>query len=60
MNKIEEASEPISEDDVFDVAFISSNNDTEIAGMITDAVKTVGKDGVITVEEGKTYKNNNC
>jgi chaperonin GroEL len=25
--------------------------------MITEAVKTVGKDGVITVEEGKTYKN---
>ena len=57
VTKIEEASQSITEDDVFDVAFISSNNDTEIAGMITEAVKTVGKDGVITVEEGKTYKN---
>ena len=26
--------------------------------MITEAIKTVGKDGVITVQEGKTYKNN--
>tara|TARA_R100001510_G_C7644128_1_gene201609 strand:- start:126 stop:1634 length:1509 start_codon:yes stop_codon:yes gene_type:complete len=57
VGKIEEASQPISEEDVFDVAFISSNNDTEIAGMITDAVKAVGKDGVVTVEEGKTYQN---
>jgi len=57
VNKIEESSIDIKEDEVFDVAFVSSNNDTEIAGMITDAVKTVGKDGVITVQEGKTYKN---
>ena len=58
VNKIEEVSQPISEEDVFDVAFISSNNDAAVAGMITDAIKTVGKDGVITVQEGKTYKNN--
>ena len=58
VNKIEEASEPISEEDVFDVAFISSNNDAAVAGMITDAIKTVERDGVITVQEGKTYKNN--
>jgi len=57
LTKIEEASQPIDEEGVFDVAFISSNNDSEIADMITDAVKAVGKDGVVTVEEGKTYQN---
>jgi chaperonin GroEL len=57
VNQIENQSIDIGENDVYDVAYISSNNDTEIAGMITDAIKKVGKDGVITVQEGKTYKN---
>jgi chaperonin GroEL len=35
------------------VASIAANNDTEIGKIIADAMKTVGQDGVITVEEGK-------
>src|SRR5437016_4313309 len=36
------------------VAAISANNDEVIGGMMADAFEKVGKDGVITVEEGKT------
>ena len=34
--------------------FISANSDETIGGIIADAMKKVGKDGVITVEESKT------
>lgn len=36
------------------VASISANGDSVIGGMIADAVKEVGRDGVITVEEGNS------
>ena len=36
------------------VAAISANNDPKIGEMMADAFEKVGKDGVITVEEGKT------
>src|SRR5262245_63412700 len=36
------------------VAAISSNNDPKSGGTMADAFEKVGKDGVITVEEGKT------
>jgi chaperonin GroEL len=35
------------------VASIAANNDPEIGDMIAEAMEKVGKDGVITVEEGK-------
>ncbi len=36
------------------VATISANHDTQIGELLAEAVDKVGKDGVITVEEGKT------
>src|SRR4051794_23455961 len=36
------------------VAAISANNDPKIGNLMADAFEKVGKDGVITVEEGKT------
>ena len=36
------------------VATIAANGDTEIGSMIAEAMDKVGKDGVITIEEGKT------
>jgi chaperonin GroEL len=36
------------------VASISANNDPKIGSLMADAFEKVGKDGVITVEEGKT------
>src|SRR5262244_1096613 len=40
--------------DLENVASVASNNDTEIGRIIAEAMEKVGKDGVITVEEGKT------
>ncbi len=41
---------------VSEVASIAANNDHEIGDLIADAMTKVGKDGVITVEEGKASK----
>ena len=40
--------------EIAQVGTISANNDPEIGDLLADAVEKVGKDGVITVEEGKT------
>jgi chaperonin GroEL len=40
-------------DDITNIASISANNDSEIGKIMAEAFQKVGKDGVITVEEGK-------
>jgi len=42
--------------EIAQVATISANNDSEIGKTISDAMEKVGKDGVITVEEGKALE----
>src|SRR5271154_762039 len=42
--------------DMQNVAAVASNNDMEIGRIIAEAMEKVGKDGVITVEEGKTLE----
>jgi chaperonin GroEL len=41
-------------DDIVNVATISANSDAEIGKVLADCFEKVGKDGVITVEEGKS------
>src|SRR5579871_807963 len=43
-------------DIIAQVGTISANNDKQIGGIIAEAMKKVGKDGVITVEESKTME----
>jgi chaperonin GroEL len=43
-----------SKEEMQQVAAISANNDPVIGKLMADAFEKVGKDGVITVEEGKT------
>ena len=45
---------PVNEGTVAQVGAISANGDQEIGDIIAEAVKVVGKDGVITIEESKT------
>ncbi|MCS6863677.1 MAG: chaperonin GroEL [Gemmataceae bacterium] len=46
---------PVSKkDEMKQVATISANNDPKIGEMMAEAFEKVGRDGVITVEEGKT------
>src|SRR5271157_3749020 len=47
-------SKPVSGDMIAQVGTISANSDHTIGSIIADAMKKVGKDGVITVEESKT------
>jgi chaperonin GroEL len=42
-------------DEIANVAAISANNDSTIGKVIAEAMDKVGKDGVITVEEGQTF-----
>ncbi len=43
-----------STEEISQVGTISANGDTEIGGMISDAMQRVGNEGVITVEEAKS------
>ncbi len=43
-------------DDIINIASVSANNDREIGGIMAKAFRQVGKDGVITVEEGKSLE----
>ena len=38
------------------MATISANGDVSIGDLISEAMKKVGKEGVITVKDGKTLK----
>jgi chaperonin GroEL len=55
---LDEISKPISsKEEVMQVGTISANSDTEIGQLIADAMERVGKEGVITVQDGKTLEN---
>ena len=45
-----------SEDQIKQVATISANNDTEVGDLIAAAIDKVGLEGVVTVEESKSYE----
>src|ERR1700683_5420505 len=52
--EVKKLSKPVSGDMIAQVGTISANSDVTIGGIIADAMKKVGKDGVITVEESGT------
>jgi chaperonin GroEL len=49
-------SKTVADKEIAEVAAISANNDPTIGEKLADAFKRVGKDGVITVEEGKGFE----
>ena len=55
---LDDISRPItSKEEISQVGTISANSDKEIGDLISDAMERVGKEGVITVQEGKTLEN---
>jgi chaperonin GroEL len=54
IEEVKKLSKPVSGDMIAQVGTISANSDKTIGNIIADAMKKVGKDGVITVEESKT------
>lgn len=52
--KLDELAKPVSDkSEIAQVGAISANNDDTVGQLIADAMESVGRDGVITVEEGK-------
>jgi chaperonin GroEL len=54
--ELDKFSKPVTGDMIAQVGTISANNDETIGKIIAEAMKKVGKDGVITVEESKTLE----
>src|SRR6201994_2237502 len=54
--EIKKLSRDVKGEMIAQVGTISANNDKQIGGIIAEAMKKVGKDGVITVEESKTME----
>ena len=58
IEEIKKLSRPVdSAKEIAQVGSISANSDTEIGDIIAQAMSKVGKEGVITVEDGKSLKN---
>ncbi len=45
-----------NKDEMANVASVAANNDREIGTLLADAMEKVGKDGVITVDEGRSLQ----
>ncbi len=59
IDKLTSLAKPINitkTDDIINIASVSANNDVEIGKIMAKAFQRVGKDGVITVEEGKSFE----
>ena len=54
--ELDKFSKPVTGEMIAQVGTISANNDETIGKIIAEAMKKVGKDGVITVEESKTME----
>src|SRR5436189_3506887 len=54
VDEVKKLSKPVSGEMIAQVGTISANGDATIGNIIAEAMKKVGKDGVITVEESKT------
>src|SRR4029434_607379 len=56
VGEIKRLSREVKGDMIAQVGTISANTDKQVGNIIADAMKKVGKDGVITVEESKTME----
>ena len=54
--EIKKLAKPVKGEMIAQVATVSANNDSTIGNIIAEAMKKVGKDGVITVEESRTIE----
>jgi chaperonin GroEL len=56
VEELKKLSKPVKGEMISQVGSISANNDKTVGGIIAEAMKKVGKDGVITVEEAKSIE----
>lgn len=53
-DKLKSMSVTVKKEGIAQVGAVAANNDAEIGRLLADAMEKVGKDGVITVDEGKS------
>ncbi|MBP1595948.1 MAG: groL [Acidobacteria bacterium] len=56
VDELKKLSKPVKGEMISQVGSVSANNDRTIGSIIAEAMKKVGKDGVITVEEAKSIE----
>jgi chaperonin GroEL len=52
LNNLDKLSKPVKDEDIGKIATIASNNDEQLGSIIAEVFKEVGRDGVVSVEEG--------
>lgn len=57
VKKLRALSRPVTkQQEIAQVATVSANNDSDMGKIIADAIEKVGKDGTLTIEEGKGFE----
>lgn len=57
VGELKKLSKQITDDkQIKQVATVSANNDEEVGNLVSEALKKVGRDGLVTVEEGNSYE----
>lgn len=56
LKKLEKLSKPVNDTNIYNIALVACNGDTEMAKMVTNAFKVVGIDGLVTVTESRNYE----
>ncbi|CAN1297754.1 Chaperonin 60 subunit beta 4, chloroplastic [Linum perenne] len=57
VSELRSMSREVEDNELADVAAVSAGNDYEVGNMIADALRQVGKKGVVTIEQGKSTEN---
>ncbi|TKW36740.1 hypothetical protein SEVIR_1G002400v4 [Setaria viridis] len=58
VNELQKMSKEVEDSELADVAAVSAGNNYEIGNIIAEAMAKVGRQGVVTLEEGKSAENN--
>ncbi len=56
LNFLDSLSQPIKDDNILNIATIAANNDASLGQLIQEAINAVGREGIVTVEEGKSHR----
>ena len=56
LNYLDDQSEDVDDESIVNVATIAANNDGDMGELIADVLQAIGRDGIITVEEGHSLE----
>ena len=55
IDALEKITAPVTEEDLYHIALVACNGDDEIAFLVSQAFKKIGKEGVVTVTDSRNY-----